>query len=894
MSINRNLASFAPKINSSGQAAVANITVTVANAGSGNKYYFDGTSQQTVSLSKSITYRFDNSDSSNSGHPLRFSETSNGTHGGGSQFTTGITTVGTAGSAGAYVEVTLEADAPDILYTYCQYHSGMGGLVKTAPVGDANFASFASAFTFPTSDGSASQVLQTDGSGTISFGTPASSYGDSDVNTHLNLSSATSGQVLSYNGSDYAWISNAGYSDSDVNTHLNVSSASSSQILSWNGSDYAWVDDQSGSGGIASVAADTTPQLGGDLDVNGNSIVSASNGNIAITPNGTGKIILDGLSFPTSDGSADQVLKTDGSGQLSFVDQSTGGGGGSFTATASGALTDGSLIAINADGTVSVIKTAVSQSIGSATNFGTGTHGLQNEIFTKAAYDTQNNKVVIVYKDTQNSLGKAVVGTVSGSSISFGSPVTFLANNINVMDVSYDTSAQKVLVVYRDANLSNHGYGKVGTVSGTSISFGSATEFEDGLITNLAVAYDENVNKHLVVFADYNDSSYGKAVVATISGTSVSFGSAVTYVSGEANFNQVVYDSTNQKMVVAWNRGTTATEAAVGTISGTSVSFGTTATVNSGYDQHCAMTFDSGSGKVIVGWQDRSNDRGKAAVGTVSGTGISFGTAAEFETDETTYISMSYNPAADKTIITYLHGGNSGSGYYIIATVSGTSITYGTAAQFEAGAVLYGNEAIYDPDSEKHVLIFSDDGDASKGKALVFTQAIAGGATLTAENFIGISDGAYSNGATATIQTAGSVDDAQSGLTAGQTYYVQASGALALTPDTISVEAGTAVSATKLLINPDSDPTITSYTDSDVNSHLNLSSATSGQVLSYNGSDYAWTDSSSGLSAVNSHSQTLSSDVTISATDNAFSVGAVTIASGVTLTISSGARYAVI
>ena len=67
------------------------------------------------------------------------------------------------------------------------------------------------------------------------------------------------------------------------------------------------------------ILGDTSPQLGGSLDVNGNSIVSASNGNIAITPNGSGKVILDGLSHPTADGSANQVLKTDGSGNLAFV-----------------------------------------------------------------------------------------------------------------------------------------------------------------------------------------------------------------------------------------------------------------------------------------------------------------------------------------------------------------------------------------------------------------------------------------------------------------------------------------------------------------------------------------------------------------------------------------------
>ena len=83
----------------------------------------------------------------------------------------------------------------------------------------------------------------------------------------------------------------------------------------YNGS--AWVSITSG--GITSVAQDTTPQLGGDLDVNGQSIVSASNGNISITPNGSGKVILDGLSHPTSDGSNGQFLKTDGGGNLSFA-----------------------------------------------------------------------------------------------------------------------------------------------------------------------------------------------------------------------------------------------------------------------------------------------------------------------------------------------------------------------------------------------------------------------------------------------------------------------------------------------------------------------------------------------------------------------------------------------
>ena len=71
---------------------------------------------------------------------------------------------------------------------------------------------------------------------------------------------------------------------------------------------------------------------------------------------------------------------------------------------------------------------------------------------------------------------------------------------------------------------------------------------------------------------------------------------------------------------------------------------------------------------------------------------------------------------------------------------------------------------------------------------------------LTAENYIGVSNGAYSNGQTATIQLIGSVDDAQSSLTPGQQYYVQSDGTLSETADSPSVLAGTAIAATKLLI----------------------------------------------------------------------------------------------
>jgi len=114
------------------EASTVTKTITVQDVSGANKYFVDGVQQATLELFEGNTYRFDQSDSSNSGHPLRFSTTSNGTHGGGSEYTTGVTTNGTPGSAGAYtqIEVTSGTVIPT-LYYYCTNHSGMGGQANT-------------------------------------------------------------------------------------------------------------------------------------------------------------------------------------------------------------------------------------------------------------------------------------------------------------------------------------------------------------------------------------------------------------------------------------------------------------------------------------------------------------------------------------------------------------------------------------------------------------------------------------------------------------------------------------------------------------------------------------------------------------------------------------------
>jgi hypothetical protein len=115
---------------------------------------------------------------------------------------------------------------------------------------------------------------------------------------------------------------------------------------------------------LGTNAAVTEAQID-NVNINGNAIVSSdTDGDLSLTPNGTGDLILDGLKWPQADGTADYVLKTDGSGQLSWTEQTGGGGtpggsdtqiqynsGGSF-AGASGLVTDGSNLTLNAQGDV--------------------------------------------------------------------------------------------------------------------------------------------------------------------------------------------------------------------------------------------------------------------------------------------------------------------------------------------------------------------------------------------------------------------------------------------------------------------------------------------------------------------------------------------------------------
>ncbi len=281
------LAAISSDITSLSGALEKTYTVTVVNPGSGNVFALDGVNAPTIELFRGNTYVFDQSDNSNTGHPIAFKDS------GGSSYTDGVTSTGTPGSSGAKTTFVVPSNAPSSLRYYCTVHgNGMG---NTITVTDSNISLVA---------GSIANV-NTVGGAISNVNTVATA--NANITTVANNISGVNSFAERYRVDSSDPTSSLDEGDLAYNSTSNL-------LKYYNGS--SW---QSISPGIGSVADDSSPQLGGDLDVVTNAIVSTSNRNIAITPNGSGSVVLDGLSYPQADGSAGQFLKTDGSGALSFA-----------------------------------------------------------------------------------------------------------------------------------------------------------------------------------------------------------------------------------------------------------------------------------------------------------------------------------------------------------------------------------------------------------------------------------------------------------------------------------------------------------------------------------------------------------------------------------------------
>ena len=469
---------------------------------------------------------------------------------------------------------------------------------------------------------------------------------------------------------------------------------------------------------------------------------------------------------------------------------------------ASGTLSTGDAVVVNSDGTVSVIGSSGSNLTPSPipSSVATFNAGGTTQNIRVASDPNNSGKFVVIYKDLANSgYGTAVVGTVSGTSISFGSEVIFKSSEIAGVDLSFDpNTSSKLVVTYQLNDAPADCSVKVGTISGTTISFGSEYTVSD---SNLPlVAFDPN-SANKFVFA-YSDSSYvGKALIGTVSGTSISFGSASTYDTGPVYQNTIAADPNNAgKFIIAYQDSGNSSygTCVVGTISGTSISFGTASVFNSATTGSLSSAIDpNNSGKFVVSYRNYANSQyGTAVVGTVSGSSVTFGSPVVFNAGQTEVTSVSFDENNSNVFaIGYEDIADSYYGKVVFGTISGTSVSFSSEVIFNEARTDFLAVA-FDPSQTSSLFIaYRDGGDSSKGKAILSTAS-----NLTASNYIGIAASGAADTQRAKINLKGAVDENQSGLTAGQSYYVQTDGTLGTTPADPSVFAGTAVAANKLIV----------------------------------------------------------------------------------------------
>ena len=175
-----------------------------------------------------------------------------------------------------------------------------------------------------------------------------------------------------------------------------------------------------------------------------------------------------------------------------------------------------------------------------------------------STYDSTNNKVVIAY--FSGTVGTSVVfqsaagstltsenyigmssGVVNVNSVAqaIGSEVVFEAGQSSQIAAVFDSNSNKIVLAYQDASNSNYGTAIVGTVSGTSISFGTAAVFSAYTTSYISITFDSNSNKVVIAYMDNSNSQYGTAIVGTVSSTSISFGTAVVLKPTKLNTTQL-------------------------------------------------------------------------------------------------------------------------------------------------------------------------------------------------------------------------------------------------------------------------------------------------------------------------------------------------------------------
>jgi len=492
-------------------------------------------------------------------------------------------------------------------------------------------------------------------------------------------------------------------------------------------------------------------------------------------------------------GTSGNILVSNGS---SWISSTASGAGGTIEATVAGSISDGDPVIVNANGTVSVV-TGNNQVVGSPKD--TNLVSRTGDPSIAISYDASADRIIVSYRDNSNG-SSSIIGTTSGTSVSFGSA----QNN----GQSQDTNAS---IYYPNQNATflcdgNRADVDAVTISGSTISNIDSTGISGFSSSDFisAAVYDSQ-DDVVVVSGRESTSGSSRLALAALSynGTTFSQGTAVTVAGNVTGVTpgevSLAFDPTSGYTLVFFMDGTSP-DAVFYSCSGTTISAVNT---NLRVPATAAISdprvvYDTVNDKFIFYYIDTGTNFPMISIAKRYGTNLVYEAPVVVSAEACTDLKIGYNPTAGRAVVAYR---NTSTGYLYLHDVlaSGNTPRISSRVNISNSQVIRtGNftDIGYNSTTGQSLISYALDSDNNVFVALYEPE----NGNLTTENFIGFSDGSYSNGATALIAVAGNIDDAQTGLTPGQKYYLKYDGSISTKPALQIIEAGKALSSTNLLV----------------------------------------------------------------------------------------------
>ena len=594
-----------------------------------------------------------------------------------------------SGDVGAYAAITYDTTNNKVFLAYDNSGDGkVRGAIGTVTAGtnSISFTTPADIFDYSAAGGDYFDVIYDDDKDKVMF-----FYRDDNNSDALTYKIITSG-ASSFSVADGAVISS---NDNRLNGNAASFGAGKGVLVG--------TQDTGNSNKLSYATTRFVASTTTTLD-NGNYLGIAAE---AISDTATGKInVIGGLSEGHSSLTIGNHYFTNGAGTVGLVGNTTGEqylgraisateiqlleNEGYLYGTAEGAVTAGKPVIVATDGEFEQVKetsTSVTYSAGSETEVQAGTGSIQ---YASITYDIDENKYLAVYKDEGDSYGYANVLSTSGTTLSVGSKSSNFSGSagMNIIDSVYDEeSGNHVIFYYNTSN--QYGYAVVASISGTSVSYGTPVAFNSANTHYRGTAFYDSTNKKVVWVGGHFSGSYLlKAVVGTVSGTSITFGSLQDSGVSSTDYYSSAYDKNSSVGVAAYRDTDAHGNIRTLSISGTSITWNTNVEFQASNTTMSAdgMTYDETNNKIVLFFKD-SSDNVQGIVGTVSGTTISMGTAVDSTLNNG---SMTFACVWTKQGVIALINRDDSSPYYlkyIQATVSGTSLTYAGAATLNGQAV---------------------------------------------------------------------------------------------------------------------------------------------------------------------------------------------------------------